>query len=99
MLDLGRPLRIAEQRFVPLEGGGTRLVILLEPTTAEAFRLVVGAIADDIVTGSVDGKNGPNGSDLPLIVLDPGHGGIDAGASGPFWASRRRRSSCNLLSR
>ncbi len=82
VLDLARPLRIAEQRFVPLEGGGWRLVILLEPTTAEAFRLVAGAVADDIVTGSTDARASST-PELPLIVLDPGHGGIDAGASGP----------------
>ncbi len=83
VLDLARPLRIAEQRFVPLEGGGTRLVMLFEPTTPEAFRLVAGGFADDLITGTVDAKAAPGGSELPLVVLDPGHGGIDAGATGP----------------
>ncbi len=83
VLELARPLRIAEQRFVPLEGGGSRLVILFEPASAEAFRLVAGGFADDIVTGSVDAKSAASGPELPLIVLDPGHGGIDAGATGP----------------
>ncbi len=83
VLELARPLRIAEQRFMPLEGGGTRLVILFEPTTPEAFRLVAGGIADDLITGTVDSKPAGGGQELPLVVLDPGHGGIDAGASGP----------------
>ncbi len=83
ILELARPLRIAEQRFSPLEGGGSRLVILFEPTTPEAFRLVAGGFADDLITGSVDAKPAGSGADLPLVVLDPGHGGIDAGASGP----------------
>ncbi len=83
VLDLARPLRIAEQRFIPLEGGGSRLVILFEPTTPEAFRLVAGGFVDDIVTGTVDAKPPAGGSELPLVVLDPGHGGIDAGATGP----------------
>jgi len=80
ILDLARPMRIMEQRFLPLEGGGARLVILFEPATPEAFRLSVGG-SDDIVTGTVDARGAQ--PEPPLIVLDPGHGGVDAGASGP----------------
>jgi N-acetylmuramoyl-L-alanine amidase len=60
VLDLGRPAHVSEQRFMPLQGGGTRLVI----------------------TGNADkGRTDP--AELQLVVLDPGHGGIDTGASGP----------------
>jgi N-acetylmuramoyl-L-alanine amidase len=81
VLDLGAPAHVAEQRFLPLDGGGLRLVITLQPTSPAAFRSLARPVSDDIVTGSTD-QNQPQ-RDLPLIVLDPGHGGIDSGASGP----------------
>jgi N-acetylmuramoyl-L-alanine amidase len=81
ILDLGTPAHVAEQRFLPLDGGGTRLVITLQPTTQAAFRSLAKPLSDDIVTGSTDQNQAQR--DLPLIVLDPGHGGIDSGASGP----------------
>lgn len=86
VLDLGQPLRIAEQRFLPLPGGGARLVILFEPASAEAFGLLAQPLVDDIFTGTVDARKE---GDLPLVVLDPGHGGIDAGASGPAGESEK----------
>jgi N-acetylmuramoyl-L-alanine amidase len=45
------------------------------------FQDLARPLADDVVTGTVDTRTPP--SALPLIVLDPGHGGIDAGATGP----------------
>jgi N-acetylmuramoyl-L-alanine amidase len=81
ILDLAQPLRIAEQRFLPLDGGGARLVILFAQASPEAFRLMAQPAPDDIATGTVDPR--PEGAELPLVVLDPGHGGIDTGATGP----------------
>jgi N-acetylmuramoyl-L-alanine amidase len=81
IVELGRPGHVAEQRFLPLEGGGSRLVVHVAPTTAEAFRNLARPVSDDIITGNTDAKADPQ--ELPLIVLDPGHGGIDAGATGP----------------
>lgn len=78
VMELERPAYVAEQSFVPLEGGGGRLVVMLAELTAEAFRALARPMADDVVTGSTD----PSPQDRPLVVLDPGHGGIDAGATG-----------------
>jgi N-acetylmuramoyl-L-alanine amidase len=82
VLDLGRPAHVSEQRFIPLPGGGTRLVIQLSQTTAEVFQALAKPVSDDIITGNT-GKMRGEPAELPLIVLDPGHGGIDSGASGP----------------
>jgi N-acetylmuramoyl-L-alanine amidase len=81
VLDLGRSARVLEQRFVPLTGGGARLIVQIAGTTDQLFQDLARPLADDVVTGTVDTMT-PS-SALPLIVLDPGHGGIDAGATGP----------------
>jgi len=80
ILELDRPAQVVEQRFLPLEGGGVRLVMTLEPTTEDALRALARPATDDEPTGSVDARAD---QERPLIVLDPGHGGIDAGASAP----------------
>jgi len=81
VLDLGRPAQVLEQTFVPLAGGGARLVVLFKATTQDLFQNLARPPTDDLITGTVDGKASP--SSLPLIMLDPGHGGIDTGATGP----------------
>ncbi len=82
VLDLGRPAHVVEQRFMPLQGGGTRLIIQIRQTTQEVFRALARPMSDDVITGTTD-KARTEPSELPLVVLDPGHGGIDTGASGP----------------
>jgi N-acetylmuramoyl-L-alanine amidase len=83
IVELAEPMRAAEQRFFPLEGGGKRLVIRLEPIPRAAFMALAKPIADDIVTGSTARAQGARPQELPLVFLDPGHGGIDSGATGP----------------
>jgi N-acetylmuramoyl-L-alanine amidase len=82
VLDLDRPVYVEDQRFMPLEGGGYRLAIRLQETTPAVFAMLARPVSDDIVTGttSVRAQGAP---ELPVVVLDPGHGGIDSGASGP----------------
>ncbi len=83
IVELNQPMRAAEQSFLPLEGGGRRLVIRLEPIDRAAFIALAKPVADDIITGSTARAQAGRGSDLPLVFIDPGHGGIDSGASGP----------------
>ncbi len=87
VLDLGRPAVLSEQTFVPLAGGGARLVVQIAATTHEAFQSLARPPVDDLVTGTADSK-APS-SALPLIMLDPGHGGIDTGATGPSGESEK----------
>ncbi len=79
ILDLPSPLAVEEQRFIPLPEGGHRLVIRLVPVSRQAFAELARPRSDPVITGSTPEKP----SDLPVVVLDPGHGGIDSGASGP----------------
>jgi N-acetylmuramoyl-L-alanine amidase len=84
VVELNAPARVVEQRFLDLDGGGRRLVVRLEPTTAAAFAGLANPMSDDIVTGSTAARAQVSAApDLPLVLLDPGHGGIDTGASGP----------------
>jgi N-acetylmuramoyl-L-alanine amidase len=82
VLDLGRPAHVVEQRFMPLQGGGTRLIIQLRQATPEVFHALAKPVSDDVITGTTE-KARIEPAELPLVVLDPGHGGIDTGASGP----------------
>lgn len=83
ILELNQPMHVAEQRFVPVQGGGKRLVVRLEPIERAAFLALAKPAFDDIVTGSTARAQAGRTTELPLIFIDPGHGGIDSGASGP----------------
>ena len=85
VLDLGTPMAVTKVgMLVNEETGGARLSVDLEPTTPEEFSATAGPPKDprwdlpDPATVDVIPDRGP---DAPLIVvLDPGHGGIDPGA-------------------
>ncbi len=84
VIDLNQPVAIEKQFNVPPgDGQPARLVVSLVPTTREAFLAAAEsyrkahATADSTDTASAAAA-GDEGK--PLIVLDPGHGGIDLGA-------------------
>jgi len=61
--------------------GQASVRLSLEPATAEAFARVAGlpdGVASGLAPRSVETAVAPDGR--PVIVLDPGHGGIDPGA-------------------
>jgi N-acetylmuramoyl-L-alanine amidase len=80
------------ERVDPVQvDGGTRVVVMIKRVEAQVFALAVRESAANIrYTGTVKNANlvqsekvdAPK-NELPLVVLDPGHGGIDPGASGP----------------
>ncbi|MBN8534769.1 MAG: N-acetylmuramoyl-L-alanine amidase [Rhizobiales bacterium] len=85
VVDLARPVLVERTDFVR-QGGVARLVVQLRVTSAEAFlaqaRLDSARRAANRAARPAppaEGKADPR----PLIVIDPGHGGIDPGASGP----------------
>ncbi|MGL5137106.1 MAG: N-acetylmuramoyl-L-alanine amidase [Beijerinckiaceae bacterium] len=82
IIELSGPARVAEQRFLPLEGGGHRLVVRVAGADRATFMSLAPGGADDLITGSVKAK-AASPADKPLIMLDPGHGGADTGAAGP----------------
>lgn len=88
-LILSSPAQV-QQAYVldPFEGQPARLVVDIIPATAEEF---AANVASDLATSSVTqapvatAPTPAGGSELPivtrpLVVIDPGHGGIDSGA-------------------
>jgi N-acetylmuramoyl-L-alanine amidase len=86
VFDLAKPARI-EKAFVvdATDGAPARLVLDLVATDRESF---LRTIAVDSTLSRADlprakGVEAKNGDPRPLVVLDPGHGGIDTGTKGP----------------
>ena len=85
VLDLSGPVDIVNTFVLdPVDPEPARLVIDLVPTTAAAFAEAVAR--DRPADDTADARAGPYvrtpGSGKPVVVIDPGHGGIDSGASG-----------------
>lgn len=87
VIDLTGPVEVDKEFVVPPSGGQpARFVIDAVPTTRDKFLAVAKAYRDrhgasDL--GDGQGVAAGGASDRPVIVLDPGHGGIDSGAHGP----------------
>jgi len=86
VIDLGKPARV-EKAFVvdPVEGAPARLVLELAATDREGF---LRKVAFDQRFARAQAplpreQQSSSGDVRPLIVLDPGHGGIDTGTKGP----------------
>ena len=86
VIDVTGPVAIDKQFVVqPADGQPARLVIDAVPTTREKFLEAAKAYRDSHETALAKADREPvaaGESDRPLIVLDPGHGGIDLGAKG-----------------
>ncbi len=85
VLDVTEPVMI-DKAFVlpPAEGQPARLVLDLVRTDAATFNTSVATAAEARGAPSAAVTPGPvaEGDVRPVIVLDPGHGGIDSGTSG-----------------
>jgi N-acetylmuramoyl-L-alanine amidase len=86
VIDVTGPVAIDKQFVVPpADGQPARLVVDLVPTTRDKFLAAVQsyrqshAAAPDTSAAAAE-TSGDNGK--PLVVLDPGHGGIDSGTRG-----------------
>jgi N-acetylmuramoyl-L-alanine amidase len=86
VIDLTGPVAIDRQFAVPAaDGQPARLVVDLVPTTRDKFLAAAKDYRDSHEAATAQQPAAPlaSGSDSrPLIVLDPGHGGIDYGAHG-----------------
>lgn len=87
VLDLAAPAKIAAARLLePRDGFGPRLVIDLAPTTRSAFLAgagwppdengASGALVSRTTAAADQARSGKR-----IIVIDPGHGGVDPGAA------------------
>lgn len=83
VVDLAEPLVIAEAGMVRTDAGAD-LTIVLERASADEFAAAAGAPPDpgwDVVTGfDPDAAAALAASEDFIVVIDPGHGGIDPGA-------------------
>jgi N-acetylmuramoyl-L-alanine amidase len=86
VIDLGKPARVEKAFMVdPVEGAPARLVLELAATDREGFlRKVAFDQRFARAQASLPREQQSSSGDVrPLIVLDPGHGGIDTGTKGP----------------
>lgn len=87
VVDLARPARAArvEAQALADPSGPSRLVIELQPVERAVFRAAAAENARRAAPAAAAGADNParavRGA-KPVIVLDPGHGGVDTGAIG-----------------
>ncbi|GLS77725.1 N-acetylmuramoyl-L-alanine amidase [Oharaeibacter diazotrophicus] len=95
VIDATGPVKIDKSFVLPsVDGQPARLVVDLVGTTPEAFRddlqrtAVEREVANDVPVAKGDRLPGPRptGHDRPLVMLDPGHGGVDSGTISPSGA-------------
>jgi N-acetylmuramoyl-L-alanine amidase len=86
VFDLTKPVRIDKAFVVDAAGGApARLVLDLAATDRDSFLRKIAA-DEKTVRPDVPGVKAPpanSGDPRALVVLDPGHGGIDTGTKGP----------------
>ena len=78
ILDLAQPALVADVSVKPLRGGFGELVIELKRTSREEF--VARAAAAKVQLPHVPVESKSEGDQRRIVVIDPGHGGIDPGA-------------------
>lgn len=78
VIDLGRPLGIS-QAYIGDRRDGPAIIVELQPVSEEAFEEASGWPDEAIWTPQPSTPPAPDGR--IVVVLDPGHGGIDPGAS------------------
>lgn len=84
VVDLAEPARIIRAESEPA-GDGARLVIELAPTTEARFNAAAAAesaLAISAAETPQETASAAAPSDKPIVVIDPGHGGVDMGATG-----------------
>jgi N-acetylmuramoyl-L-alanine amidase len=86
VLDLLKPARIEKAFVVDASAGApARLVLDLAPTDRDSFLRKI-ALDNKLVNAEAPPRTAPpvdTGDKRSLVVLDPGHGGIDNGTKGP----------------
>jgi len=80
VLDLAAPARLQQVETVP-GPAGSRLIVRLVAATVAEFELAARAAETRLAAGPPGDRPAAGQGGLPLIIIDPGHGGIDPGAS------------------
>ena len=81
--DLTGPAEIVSVACVPIPGA-VELTLVLAPSTDSAFKAATraGARRQALAAAPPPPLTAPLPSDKPVVVIDPGHGGVDSGALG-----------------
>ncbi|WP_244635327.1 N-acetylmuramoyl-L-alanine amidase [Methylosinus sp. C49] len=82
VIDLARPAKIIRAAS-DSKLDTPRLVIELEPTDAASFAAEAARLAPAPAARTAAEAPPPVADAKPLLVIDPGHGGVDVGAAGP----------------
>ena len=88
VIDLGRPALVQKVTTLTKADGSSELLIELKETDAAGFAIAARAAASDALArdlmADAPAQLAARGADgqRPMIVIDPGHGGIDTGALG-----------------
>jgi len=83
VMDVGKPVRIDKAFVIDAAAGQpARLVVDLAATDRDSFLKTLAAEGRPLraATGAVERGPAHKGDPRPIVVLDPGHGGIDNGA-------------------
>ncbi|WP_332685379.1 N-acetylmuramoyl-L-alanine amidase [Bosea sp. (in: a-proteobacteria)] len=80
ILDLAQPAVVADVSVKPMRGGFGELVIELKRTSREEFAALARAAATKAQLPHVPVEPRGEGDQRRIVVIDPGHGGIDPGA-------------------
>ena len=82
VVDLENPAKILRVGVEP-SGSGARLILELAPTDSASFATAATESAAAAATPEAPAAPAPvSPSDKPVVVIDPGHGGVDMGATG-----------------
>jgi N-acetylmuramoyl-L-alanine amidase len=83
VLDLSGPVEVVNTFVLdPVSSEPARLVVDLVPTSAEAFAAAAEADRPARLARAPREDQQRADGGLPIVVIDPGHGGIDSGATG-----------------
>jgi len=83
VVDLIRPARVVRAAMAQSATGAPTFVLELAPTDAASFRIAAAAAVEPLVAEPSVAVAAVKPGGRPLVMLDPGHGGIDTGALGP----------------
>ncbi len=79
ILDLAQPAAIANVSVKPVRGGFGELVVELKRTSREEFAALAREAAAKTQLPSIPVERKAEGDSRRIVVIDPGHGGIDPG--------------------
>jgi N-acetylmuramoyl-L-alanine amidase len=85
VFDVAKPVRIDNAYVVDAtDSAPARMVLDIAPTDRESFlkKIALESKTTPIAVAPTIAPSNPNDS-RPLVVLDPGHGGVDTGTKGP----------------